>query len=219
MTAIKICGIQTAEQALAAARAGVDFIGLMFASSRRQITPETAAGITTALCKAKAAVGTVGVFVNVPAGTVKEIAEICRLDWVQLSGDEPWEYCLELDQPVIKVIRVDRSNPPEQVVKSLEYGTKLLGKQKHIFMLDASVPEKYGGTGERFDWELARPAAKAFPIMIAGGLTPDNVPDLVKEVAPWGVDVSSGVETGGIKDMTKIKKFIEAVRQTDAVAR
>jgi phosphoribosylanthranilate isomerase len=216
MTRIKICGIKTEEQAIAAAKAGADFIGLVFAPSPRQVTPDIAEKIVAALKKRKAAIEVVGVFVNTPVGTVKRIADMCRLDWVQLSGDEFWTYCRELDRPIIKVIRLSRNNPPGQVGKDLDYGTKLLNGQKHIFLLDANAGEKYGGTGLTFDWNLAQPIARQFPVIIAGGLTPANVAQAIKTISPWGVDVSTGVETRGIKDTKKIRKFIEAVRKTDA---
>jgi phosphoribosylanthranilate isomerase len=218
MTKIKICGIRNEEQAVAAAKAGADFIGVVFAPSPRQVRPETAAQIVAAVKKAKARTQVVGVFVNARTGTVKRNAERCHLDWVQLSGDEPWEYCLELDRPVIKVMRVSRNQKAEQVIKDLEYGTKLLKKQKHIFMLDANVRERYGGTGRKFNWKLAIPIAKKFPVIIAGGLKADNVGEAINTIAPWGVDVSTGVETKGGKDLEKIKKFIAAVRKADGKA-
>jgi len=137
---------------------------------------------------------------------------------VQLSGDEPWEYCRDIERPVIKVIRISRNHPPEQVMKNIDYGMKILKGREIIILLDTSLPERYGGTGETFDWELARPIAGEYKVVIAGGLTPANVTQAVKMINPWGVDVSSGVETGGAKDLKKIKKFIEAVRQADAGA-
>jgi phosphoribosylanthranilate isomerase len=216
MTKIKICGIRTEEQAIAAAETGADFIGMVFALSPRQIRPARAEKIVAALKKSGTKAEVVGVFVNARPGTVRRTAERCRLDWVQLSGDEPWEYCLEVARPVIKVMRVSRNKRAGQVIKDLEYGTKLLKKQKHIFMLDSSVRERYGGTGRKFNWKLAVPIAKKFPVIIAGGLNPNNVTEAIKTMSPWGVDVSTGVETRGVKDMEKIKKFIAAVRQADA---
>ena len=115
-----------------------------------------------------------------------------------------------------EVIRVSRHYQPEQICADLDYGTRVLGEQKHIFMLDSNAREKYGGTGQTFDWKLARPITERFPVITAGGLTPANVAEAIGTMAPWGVDVSSGVETRGAKDTEKIKKFIEAVRRTDA---
>jgi len=216
MTKIKIDGIKNAEHALAAAEAGADFIGMIFARSPRQVTPARAEKIVAALKKNKSDVGVVGVFVNTHLGTVNRIAERCNLDWVQLSGDEPWEYCRELNRPVIQVVRISRNNRPEQVCKDLAYGTKLMKKQKHIFLIDSNVKDRYGGTGKKFDWKLAVPVAREFPVIVAGGLTPNNVAEAIKVISPWGVDVSSGVETKGVKDMEKIKKFIDAVREAYA---
>jgi phosphoribosylanthranilate isomerase len=215
MTRIKICGIKEEAHALAAAEAGADFIGLVFAYSPRQVTPAQAEKIVSALKKSKATTQVVGVFVNTPASKVNRIADSCRLDWVQLSGDEPWGYCRDLANPVIKVIRVSRHHKSEEVCTDLAYGTKILGTQKHLFLLDSNVREKYGGTGRSFDWNLAQPVAEQFTTIIAGGLTPGNVAGAIRTIKPWGVDVSSGVETRGAKDVNKVIKFIEAVRKAD----
>jgi phosphoribosylanthranilate isomerase len=217
MTKIKICGIKEESHALALAEAGVDFIGLVFARSPRQVTPSRAEKIVTALKKNKSTVEVVGVFVNTNVGMVNRIADACNLDWVQLSGDEPWQYCRELSRPIVKVIRVSRNYKPEPVCADLAYGTRLLADQKHLFMLDSNVRERYGGTGQTFDWNLAKPIASQFPVIVAGGMTPDNVARAIKVISPWGVDVSSGVETKGVKDMKKIMKFIKAVRKADDV--
>ncbi len=215
MTHIKICGIKEESHALAIAEVGVDFVGLVFATSPRQITPSKAKKIVSALKDSRATVNVVGVFVNAPASSVRRIVESCKLDWVQLNGDEPWAYCRELDMPVIKVIQVSRNYKPQQICTDLAYGARILGKQKHLFLIDSNAPEKYGGTGKTFDWKLARPIAEQFQVIIAGGLTPENVSDAIRIISPWGVDVSTGVETRGIKDMNKINKYIEAVRKAD----
>ncbi len=215
MIRVKICGITSEEQALAATQAGADFIGLVFAASPRQIAPSRARKIVASLRESGAAAQTVGVFVNTPVARVNKIADSCGLDWVQLSGDEPWEYCRQLARPVIKVVRISRGSGPEPVCHDLAYGQKLLGQQPHIFMLDASVASRYGGTGRTFDWDLARPIAARFPVIIAGGLRPANVAAAIEIIAPWGVDVSSGVETKGVKDLKKIRDFIRKVRQND----
>lgn len=216
MTRIKICGIKEVDHALAAAGAGADFIGLVFTDSRRRVSPRQAKKITAALKQSKASTQTVGVFVNTPSAMVKRIARECELDWIQLSGDEPWAYCRELSLPIIKVVRVSHMQSVASIISDLEYGARILGNQKHLFLLDSSDPEKYGGTGKKFDWDLARPVAGKFPIIIAGGLNPANVNGAIETIRPWGVDVSTGVETGGVKDVKKMIEFIEAVRQADA---
>ena len=214
MTRIKICGIRDKTHALAAVQAGADFIGLVFAPSQRQVSPALAREIASAVKKSSDAIKVVGVFVNAPSSQVNELADFCALDWVQLSGDESWEYCREVVRPVIKAIRIDQQSP-EELYAELSAGSKLLPAQEFITLLDSRVEGKYGGTGESFNWNLAQRVTKKFPVIIAGGLDPKNVARLIERVAPWGVDVSSGVETGGVKDMAKIKAFIEAVRKAD----
>ena len=216
MTRIKICGIKEESDALTIAEAGADFIGLVIASSPRQVTPAQAEKIVSALKKSKTATEVVGVFVNTPVVKVNKIADFCHLDWVQLSGDEPWEYCRDLATPIIKVVRVSGRQRPEQICADLTYGTRILADQKHVFLLDSNVRDRYGGTGKTFDWNLAQPVARQFPVIIAGGLTPENVAEAIRVTSPWGVDASSGLETvmRGVKDLTKIIKFIEAVKGT-----
>jgi len=213
-TRIKICGIRDKAHALAAVEAGADFIGLVFAPSQRQVSPAKACEIASAVKKSSNTTKVVGVFVNAPSPQVNELSDFCALDWVQLSGDESWEYCLEVVRPVIKAIRVDQQSPQE-LYAELSAGSKLLPAQGFITLLDSRVEGKYGGTGESFNWNLAQEVAKRFPVIIAGGLDPENVARLIERVAPWGVDVSSGVETRGVKDIVKIKAFIEAVRKAD----
>jgi len=214
MTRVKICGIKDKTHALAAVEAGADFIGLVFAPSQRQLSPTKACEIASAIRKSSDATKVVGVFVNTPSSQVNKLADFCALDWVQLSGDESWEYCREVVRPIIKAIRIGRQSS-EELYAELSDGDKLLPPQRFIALLDSQVEGKYGGTGESFNWDLAQRVAKRFPVIIAGGLNPRNVARLIKRVAPWGVDVSSGVETERVKDMAKIKAFIEAVRKAD----
>jgi len=214
MTRIKICGIRDLAHALAAVEAGADFIGLVFAPGKRQVSPAQAREIASAVKKSSNAAKVVGVFVNAPIFQTNEIADLCALDVVQLSGDESWEHCRKIVNPVIKAIRIDRQSP-EELYSELSAASELLTGRRFITLLDSRVEGKYGGTGESFDWNLVQEVAKRFPIIIAGGLDPENVVRLMERVSPWGVDVSSGVETGGVKDIAKIKAFIEAVRKAD----
>ncbi len=217
MTKVKICGIKTGEHALAAANAGADFIGMVFVTSPRQITPAQAKNIMATLKKSKKAMPEiVGVFVNMPVYVVNKVAEFCHLDRVQLNGDESGEYCQEIALPIIKAMRISRKHNAEQVCRELEAWSKNLAGQKHQFLLDSYDRDKYGGTGKLLDWEMARQVAEKFDVIIAGGLTPENVAEAVKTARPWGVDVSSGVETEGEKDLKKIQAFIKAVRDADA---
>jgi len=215
MTRVKICGIRQKAHALAAIEAGGDFIGLVFTHSQRQVTLAQAQDIIGAVKKYSEATAVVGVFVNMPAYEVNRIANSCNLDWVQLSGDEPWEYCHQITRPLIKAVRIKGGQHPEEICADLAAGARVLASQRYIYLLDSQVKGKYGGTGMTFDWSLARQAAEHFPVIIAGGLTPENVAQAIKMVAPWGVDVSSGVEVDGVKDIVKIRTFIETVRRAD----
>jgi len=215
MTRVKICGIRNKTHALAAVEAGADFIGLVLAPSPRQVNLAQVQKIVTAVKEYSKTIQVVGVFVNMPAAVVNKSAHYCNLDWVQLSGDEPWDYCQQIEKPIIKVIRIKPGQEPQQICDCLANGAKLLSSQQHLYLLDPHDKEKYGGTGAVFDWSLAKQAAKQYQVIIAGGLTPENVTEVIKMIAPWGVDVSSGVEVNGTKDTGKIRAFIEAVRRAD----
>lgn len=214
MTCIKICGIKDKAHAMAAVEAGADLVGMVFAPSKRQVTPTEARQLASDVKKESDIVKVVGVFVNTIASKVNEIADFCALDWVQLSGDESWEYCHEITKPIIKATRISQQHF-ENLAVELAAGAEILSAQRFIPLLDSQVEGKYGGTGMTFDWELARQVARRFPVIIAGGLNPHNVAQLIELVAPWGVDVSSGVEVGGVKDVATIRAFIAAVRRTD----
>ena len=215
MTKVKICGISQVDHALAAAEAGTDFIGLVFAPSKRQVLPRIARQIVLALdgCESRPAV--VGVFVNSAVPDVKQLTTLCGIDWVQLSGDESWEYCKQVGMPIIKTIHVSSSGEIEEILNELSQGDRILGAATFTCLLDTEVKGAYGGTGRPFNWELADRVSLKYQVIIAGGLSAENVGQAIKTAKPWGVDVSSGVETSGSKDISKIKAFIHAVRRAD----
>jgi phosphoribosylanthranilate isomerase len=212
LTKVKICGITEVAYARAAIEAGADLIGVVFAPSPRQVTPEKAREIVAAV---KKSLPVAGVFVNMPAAAVNAAAALCELDWVQLSGDESWEYCQEIEKPVIKTIHIPPDWDEEKLLANLEDGQRKLGSKTLIYLLDTLVENKYGGSGQVFAWEITKKAIDKYPLIIAGGLHPANVGQVVANLRPWGVDVSSGVESGGVKDIGKIKAFVQAVRSAD----
>jgi phosphoribosylanthranilate isomerase len=214
MTRVKICGIRDKADALVAVEAGADFIGLVFAPSQRQVSPQKALPLVEVVRGLSPRPAVVGVFVNAAAQEVSHIADYCQLDWVQLSGDETWQYCQELKRAIIKVIHVSSGQKTDEILADIETGYQLLPEKELVCLLDSRVGGAYGGTGQVFNWQLAREVSVRFPVMIAGGLTPANVGQLVREVKPWGVDVSTGVESNGLKDASKIRAFVKAVRST-----
>ncbi len=213
MTKVKICGITQAEHAVAAAIAGADFIGLVFAESKRRVDKEKALQITAVIRSIDKRPLVAGVFVNLPACEVNETARYCHLDYVQLSGNEDWDYCQDIEFPIIKVIHVSDGCNSGQVIREIETGYKSPLKYKPVFLLDTKTGDNFGGTGKVFDWNLAAEIAAVYAVVVAGGVSPDNVGQLIKTARPWGVDVSTGVETDGIKDMKKIRSFIDTVRR------
>jgi phosphoribosylanthranilate isomerase len=198
---VKICGITNLEDALAAVEAGADALGFVFkASSPRHIFPEQAAAIIRHL---PPFIQTVGLFVDEKIENVNATANQCGLDLVQLHGDESPSYCSEVQRRVIKAFRV-------KDITSLEPTNKY---QVSSLLLDAWSPSAHGGTGRTFNWEIAALAAASGRIILAGGLTPENVVDAISQVQPYAVDVSSGVESSaGKKDSEKIVQLIMAVR-------
>ncbi|MFC1865316.1 phosphoribosylanthranilate isomerase [Chloroflexota bacterium] len=215
MTMVKICGLTSAESATAAARVGADFIGLVFAPSRRQVSTEKALRIVEEVKKLDRQPLIVGVFVNIEAKEVNRIAAYCQLDRVQLSGDESWRYCLDIEYPLIKTMHITSQKSKEQVIEQIEKGCNMKFKRRLMCLLDTKYGDAYGGSGQVFDWRLLNELTVRFRVMVAGGLNPQNVGELIRRAKPWGVDVSSGVESNSRKNIAKIKAFIEAARRAE----
>jgi phosphoribosylanthranilate isomerase len=242
MTRVKICGCRIPEHALAAAEAGADFVGMIFAESRRKVTHEEASEIVRALgtplrelemeappslfrsesadLRAWFEQGamaldrllerkrplTVGVFANNDPDEINEIVDECGIDLVQLSGDEPWSACLRANRQVIKVLHIARSESAEAAFGRIESGGAI------AVLLDQADANAYGGTGRTLDWREVAQLSASLPLWLAGGLTPANVSEAIRTVRPWCVDVSSGVETDGTKDVSKIRAFLAAAK-------
>ena len=201
-TRIKICGITNQEDALCAVAAGADALGFVFyEKSPRYVLPETVQQIVSQL---PPFVTTVGLFVNAGVDVIEQTVQLTGINVIQLHGDESPEECHFSATPVIKAVRVKDAD-------------SLAGIERYrvsALLLDAWNDQQYGGTGESFDWQLARNLTGELPLILAGGLNPDNVAEAIRVVNPYAVDVSSGVEVSpGEKDHHKIHKFIQQVRQ------
>ena len=241
MTLVKICGVRDAGMALEVAQAGADFIGLVFAESKRKVTPQQTYDIVEAL-KGRRTQGRdarfdgpergdvsaagwfgawadaidqaaarwrpliVGVFADMSAEDVNSISEAAGLDIVQLSGGEGAEFAAEIRRPVVRALHVG----PGTTLADLQDGSAP-GSCAGL-LLDTASAGARGGTGETFDWGVAAEFAERTPFMLAGGLNPENVASAVAGVHPWAVDVSSGVETDGQKDIAKVRAFIRAAK-------
>jgi phosphoribosylanthranilate isomerase len=211
MVRIKICGITNLEDALLAAELGADALGFIFyAQSPRKVDAETACSIIAQLPPFVAAVG---VFVDEAAALVQELAARTGLDWVQLHGQESPDYCRSLGRKVIKAFRIQDE---DSLSRLADYQGAV-----QAMLLDTYKKGQVGGTGEIFDWHLARKAKKYGPIILAGGLTAENVSQAIATAGPAAVDAASGTEAApGKKDPAKLRAFFEAVsHQQLAVSR
>ena len=246
MTNVKICGIQQPEYAIVAAKAGADYVGLVFVlGRRRRVEVDQAKNIVSGLSELKAHGGivplVVGLFADQPEAEVNQVVEDCGLDLVQLCGDESQEYAQQMEAQVIKVLHVPLSADPahpelvegrndacgstssprtvdsdNDLIGIFEQSIQTYTDAGYLVTLDRQVAGLQGGTGQNFDWDIAAKLSRhGHEFFLAGGLTPDNVAGAVVQVHPWGVDVSSGVETDGVKDPDKIRAFVQNAKQGD----
>ena len=194
---VKVCGMTSLKDALVAVEVGADAVGFIFyKKSPRSVTMKTVREIVLEL---PPFVDTVGVFVDETAEQINKIADYCNLDIIQLHGDESPTFCKKIRRKVIKAFRI----------KDMQSVKKISNFQVSGFLLDTFSENLHGGTGKVFDWNLALPAKKFGPVIMAGGLTPNNVQQAVRQIRPYGVDVCSGVESEpGIKDHKKVRAFL-----------
>jgi|TARA_B110000495_G_scaffold179294_1_gene172578 phosphoribosylanthranilate isomerase len=211
-TKIKICGLRSAEAAIVASDAGADFLGFNFVEGvRRQIQLADATQILTDYREGRNTPnrpGLVGLFRDQDVYEVNETARTLALDYLQLCGDEDDEYISKVELPVFKQLFVKQgitsSDVSAMVSPFLSSG--------HGIVLDSFTKGALGGSGKSFDWASAEGVANREKVFLAGGLNPENVHSAIEQLAPWGVDVASGVETDGVKDPARIRAFIEAAR-------
>lgn len=204
-TRVKICGITRKQDVIAAAQAGADAIGFVFYEpSPRYVSPAQAAELVPVV---PAFVSATGLFVNPDEAFVRQVLSCVPLDLLQFHGDESPEFCSQFGLRWIKAVRVRQSADIEAAFERYRGASGLL--------VDAWDPEKYGGTGQSFNWAMI-PEIRPMPLILAGGLASDNVSRAVAQVRPWAVDVSGGVESSkGIKDVAKITDFINEVHRVD----
>ena len=198
---VKICGITNYEDAIASLEMGADLLGFNFyRGSPRYIEPENVRAITSRL---PASVDLAGVFVNAPIDEVREITERCRLDWVQLHGDEDAEFCRQFVYDNVKTMKALRVKDEADIALAEEYPTDAI-------LLDAFDPKRYGGTGVSFDWNIIGHMTRR--VFLAGGINPDNAAEAVG-LGVYGIDVCSGIEAKpGKKDHVKMKALFQNIR-------
>ncbi len=242
MTRVKICGVRDAGTAREAAREGADFIGMVFAESGRQVTPQQCYEIIEAVRETRGSADAariegpgqdevsgaswfgawneaiddalarwrpliVGVFAGQKAEDVNEIADAAGLELVQLSGGEEGGFARAVRTAALQVIHVHPQTAADEVLAAATPGAAA------GVLLDTGTDAGRGGTGETFDWRVAEEVGRRLPLMLAGGLDPENVAEAIGTVRPWAVDVSSGVETDGVKDIEKVRAFIRAAKK------
>ena len=206
MTIVKICGIKTLKDAQAAIDAGADYLGFNFyPKSVRFIEKTACAEITSVLKREHPNIKLVGVFVNSSVEEIKDILQTCHLDLAQLHGDETPETFTQLAPHAFRAFRgIPEANAGYE------------RSEAPFMLIDAAVKGVYGGSGVTADWTAAAELSRQYPLLLAGGLTPENVADAVRQVQPWGVDVASGVESApGEKDAEKMSAFVKAVREVE----
>lgn len=210
---VKICSLRQPEQASWVVEAGAEMFGLIFAPTRRQVTAETAKAIVEEALRANASVQprAVGIFVGSDVVAINTMIESVGLDAVQLHGEQSPAEIEPIVAPVIKAIRVEPGAEFADLAARID-AFERSAKPPIAYLIDGFHPQHAGGQGILADWELARKLAERFPVVLAGGLTPENVGEAIEAVRPLGVDVSSGVETDGVKDRRKVLAFVANAR-------
>ena len=199
---IKLCGLRREADVDCANECGPDYAGFVFAQGKRQVTPGKAAALRARL---RESIRAVGVFVNEKPLRVREIAAQAGLDVVQLHGDEDAAYIEEMKQAGMTVWKAVRVREARDIARAQE-------TEADVLLLDSFAHGAYGGTGKTADWDVIANARIGKPFLLAGGLNAENIVQAIRVTRPWGVDVSSGIETDGCKDCRKMKEIVDIVR-------
>ena len=218
MTKFKICGLRETGHAVVAADSGADLLGFNFVHGvRRQLSEERGQAVISGYRALRGDGGPklVGLFANQTLEEVNRTVRRCGLDLAQICGDEPLDYLDRVDVPVMRPVRVRVDGTSDRTVAETLDTVSAIRDRGHMVVLDRHETGALGGTGLSFDWDVARRVAERYDIILAGGLSPDNVRSAIERVRPWAVDVSSGVETGGVKAPDKILAFARQVRKSD----
>lgn len=209
-----MCGLRDAQSASVAAGSGADALGFILEPSRRQVSVQDIADIRRSV---ELEVGTVppfvGVTVNAAPEDIARVIAVGALDAIQLSGDEPVSILAGIDVPVIKALRFTAATSLDDAIRQVDAWLSGPRPAERV-IVEGHAEGSYGGSGARADWEFVARIAARYPIVLAGGLDPDNVAEAIETVQPQGVDVSSGTETDGVKDHTKIRAFVRNARST-----
>ena len=208
---VKVCGIREPEHGAAAANAGADILGFIFAPSRRLVSAETAAVCIAAARRVNPEILACGVFVNASAAEITETAVSAGLDLIQLHGDEGASFAAALPIPAMRVLRPSPGVTSAEIVETIQSYQQAVVPPIAI-MLDTFSAAAAGGTGEKLDWHLASAVNAITPVILAGGLDPDNVAEAIALIHPLGVDASSGMEVDGRKSADLIHAFVSASR-------
>ena len=206
---VKICGIVNIYDGIAASESGADYLGFNFYHpSIRYIKPDDCKQIIQEVKSSFPEMITVGIFVNSPLDEIFSIMETCRIDLAQLSGDEHQNDLIELGERGLKVIRLNNTELYSKIINRYP-----LRQTPPLWLVDSNTQGSFGGSGVKSNWKTAAWLSEKVPIMLAGGLNPDNVQEAIRGVHPWGVDVASGVESApGVKSQSLIKDFITKAR-------
>jgi phosphoribosylanthranilate isomerase len=211
---VKVCGNRSAADLVAATEAGADLLGIIFADAWRRVPVETARDMVSELRdRADSPPPVIGVFVDQSVEEVNRTADVVGLDMVQLHGNEEEPYWGQVEHPIVVARRLDQGASPSEAAKVISPIAGYVDSRDSLTLVEPLVEGLPGGAGVSLDTDLAAALARRFSFLLAGGLDPGNVARIIDAVRPWGVDVSSGVETDRVKDYSKVGRFVNAAKR------